>query len=156
MSMTIKPFTSESVTEGHPDKMADQISDAVLDEILAHDPYGRVACETLITTGFVCVAGEISTKTYVDIPAVVRRVVTDVGYTSSKIGCDGETCGVAVAIQEQSADITAGVNHALEERLGEMMDDKESQGAGDQGMMFGFACRDNEDLMPMPIWLAHR
>jgi S-adenosylmethionine synthetase len=155
-SMTIKPFTSESVTEGHPDKMADQISDAVLDEILAHDPYGRVACETLITTGFVCVAGEISTKTYVDIPAVVRRVVTDVGYTSSKIGFDGETCGVAVAIQEQSADITAGVNHALEERLGEMMDDKESQGAGDQGMMFGFACRDNDDLMPMPIWLAHR
>ncbi|HEX3326888.1 MAG TPA: methionine adenosyltransferase [Actinomycetota bacterium] len=154
--MTIKPFTSESVTEGHPDKMADQISDAVLDEILAHDPYGRVACETLITTGFVCVAGEISTKTYVDIPAVVRRVVTDVGYTSSKIGFDGETCGVAVAIQEQSADITAGVNHALEERLGEMMDDKESQGAGDQGMMFGFACRDNDDLMPMPIWLAHR
>jgi S-adenosylmethionine synthetase len=154
--MTIKPFTSESVTEGHPDKMADQISDAVLDEILAHDPYGRVACETLITTGFVCVAGEISTKTYVDIPSVVRRVVTDVGYTSSKIGFDGETCGVAVAIQEQSADITAGVNHALEERLGEAMDDKESQGAGDQGMMFGFACRDNEDLMPMPIWLAHR
>jgi S-adenosylmethionine synthetase len=154
--MTIKPFTSESVTEGHPDKMADQISDAVLDEILAHDPYGRVACETLITTGFVCVAGEISTKTYVDIPSVVRRVVTDVGYTSSKIGFDGETCGVAVAIQEQSSDITAGVDHALEERLGESTDEKESQGAGDQGMMFGYACRDNEDLMPMPVWLAHR
>jgi S-adenosylmethionine synthetase len=155
-TMTVKPFTSESVTEGHPDKMADQISDAVLDEILAHDPYGRVACETLITTGFVCVAGEISTKTYVDIPSVVRRVVTDVGYTSSKIGFDGETCGVVVAIQEQSADITAGVDHALEERLGEATDDKEAQGAGDQGMMFGYACRDNEDLMPMPIWLAHR
>jgi S-adenosylmethionine synthetase len=154
--MTIKPFTSESVTEGHPDKMADQISDAVLDEILAHDAHGRVACETLITTGFVCVAGEISTKTYVDIPSVVRRVVTDVGYTSSKIGFDGETCGVAVAIQEQSADILAGVDHALEERLGEAVDDKESQGAGDQGMMFGYACRDNDDLMPMPIWLAHR
>jgi S-adenosylmethionine synthetase len=154
--MTIKPFTSESVTEGHPDKMADQISDAVLDEILAHDPGGRVACETLITTGFVCVAGEISTKTYVDIPSVVRRVVTDVGYTSSKIGFDGETCGVAVAIQEQSPDITAGVDHALEERLGEAVDDKESQGAGDQGMMFGYACRDNDDLMPMPLWLAHR
>jgi S-adenosylmethionine synthetase len=154
--MTIKPFTSESVTEGHPDKMADQISDAVLDEILAHDPNGRVACETLITTGFVCVAGEISTKTYVDIPSVVRRVVTDVGYTSSKIGFDGETCGVAVAIQEQSADITAGVDHALEERLGESIDDMEGQGAGDQGMMFGYACSDNEDLMPMPIWLAHR
>jgi S-adenosylmethionine synthetase len=154
--MTIKPFTSESVTEGHPDKMADQISDAVLDEILAHDPYGRVACETLITTGFVCVAGEISTRTYVDIPSVVRRVVTDVGYTSSKIGFDGETCGVAVAIQEQSPDIIAGVDHALEERLGEATDDKENQGAGDQGMMFGYACSDNEDLMPMPIWLAHR
>jgi S-adenosylmethionine synthetase len=154
--MTIKPFTSESVTEGHPDKMADQISDAVLDEILAHDPHGRVACETLITTGFVCVAGEISTKTYVDIPSVVRRVVTDVGYTSSKIGFDGETCGVAVAIQEQSADITAGVDHALEERLGESTDDMEAQGAGDQGMMFGYACSDNEDLMPMPVWLAHR
>jgi S-adenosylmethionine synthetase len=155
-TMTIRPFTSESVTEGHPDKMADQISDAVLDEILAHDPNGRVACETLITTGLVCVAGEISTKTYVDIPSVVRRVVTDVGYTSSKIGFDGETCGVVVAIQEQSPDILAGIDHALEERLGEAVDDKESQGAGDQGMMFGYACRDNEDLMPMPIWLAHR
>ncbi|MDP9226309.1 MAG: methionine adenosyltransferase [Actinomycetota bacterium] len=154
--MTITPFTSESVTEGHPDKMADQISDAVLDEILAHDPGGRVACETMITTGFVCVAGEISTKTYVDIPSVVRRVVTDVGYTSSKIGFDGETCGVVVAIQEQSPDIVAGVDHALEERLGEAVDDKESQGAGDQGMMFGYACRDNDDLMPMPVWLAHR
>lgn len=150
-------FTSESVTEGHPDKLADQISDAVLDEILADDPFGRVACETLITTGWVVVAGEISTSTYVDIPAVVRRTITDVGYTSSRIGFDGETCGVSVAIQEQSPDISAGVDHALEERSGDMTDQMlDGQGAGDQGMMFGFACRENGDLMPTPIWLAHR
>ena len=151
------PFTSESVTEGHPDKMADQISDAILDEILADDPFGRVACETLVTTGLVMVAGEITTSTYVDVPAVVRRTITDIGYTSSKIGFDGETCGVSVAIQEQSPDISVGVDESLEERLGEASDDAlDRQGAGDQGMMFGFACRDNEDLMPMPIWLAHR
>ena len=150
-------FTSESVTEGHPDKLADQISDAVLDEILADDPFGRVACETLITTGWVVVAGEISTSTYVDIPAVVRRTITDVGYTSSRIGFDGETCGVSVAIQEQSADISAGVDHAFEERSGETTDAMlDGQGAGDQGMMFGFACTENGDLMPTPIWLAHR
>nr|MBA2601714.1 methionine adenosyltransferase [Actinomycetota bacterium] len=149
-------FTSESVTEGHPDKLADQISDAVLDEILADDPFGRVACETLITTGLVVVAGEITTSTYVDIPAVVRRTVTDVGYTSSKIGFDGETCGVSVSIQEQSADIASGVDEAYESRMGEDEGELDSQGAGDQGMMFGYACRDNEDLMPMPIWLAHR
>jgi len=149
-------FTSESVTEGHPDKLADQISDAVLDEILADDPFGRVACETLITTGLVVVAGEITTSTYVDIPAVVRRTVTDVGYTSSKIGFDGETCGVSVSIQEQSADIATGVDEAYESRMGEDEGELDSQGAGDQGMMFGYACRDNEDLMPMPIWLAHR
>jgi S-adenosylmethionine synthetase len=137
--------------------MADQISDAILDEIFADDPFGRVACETLITTGLVVVAGEITTSTYVDIPAVVRRTITDIGYTSSKIGFDGETCGVAVAIQEQSPDISVGVEHAFEERSGEALDGTlDSQGAGDQGMMFGFACRDNEDLMPMPIWLAHR
>jgi S-adenosylmethionine synthetase len=150
-------FTSESVTEGHPDKMADQISDAILDEILADDPVGRVACETLITTGLVVVAGEISTSTYVDVPAVVRRTITDIGYTSSKIGFDGQTCGVAVAIQEQSPDIDQGVSQSFEERAGEAdHSDLDSQGAGDQGMMFGYACTENDDLMPMPIWLAHR
>jgi S-adenosylmethionine synthetase len=157
MSSGFRVFTSESVTEGHPDKMADQISDAVLDEILAFDPGGRVACETLVTLGMVVVAGEITTSTYVDIPSVVRRTITDIGYTSSKIGFDGETCGVTVAIQEQSPDISAGVSHAYEERTGEARDEVfDSQGAGDQGMMFGYACSENDDLMPMPIWLAHR
>ena len=155
-SQSLDLFTSESVTEGHPDKMADQISDAVLDEILADDPFGRVACETLITTGLVVVAGEITTSTYVDIPAVVRRTITDIGYTSSKIGFDGETCGVSVSIQEQSADIDKGVTQSHEEQVGAAADELDSQGAGDQGMMFGFACRENEDMMPMPIWLAHR
>jgi S-adenosylmethionine synthetase len=150
-------FTSESVTEGHPDKLADQISDAVLDEVLEDDPFGRVACETLITTGLVVVAGEITTSTYVDIPTVVRKTVTDVGYTSSRIGFDGATCGVAVAIQDQSRDISAGIEHALEERTGEVSDATlDGQGAGDQGMMFGYACSESDDLMPMPIWLAHR
>jgi S-adenosylmethionine synthetase len=152
----LKLFTSESVTEGHPDKMADQISDAVLDEILGDDPFGRVACETLITTGFVVVAGEITTSTYVDIPAVVRRTITDIGYTSSKIGFDGETCGVSVAVQEQSPDIDRGVTQSSEEQRGEATDEYDTQGAGDQGMMFGYACRDNDDMMPMAIWLAHR
>ncbi|HET7481722.1 MAG TPA: S-adenosylmethionine synthetase N-terminal domain-containing protein, partial [Actinomycetota bacterium] len=154
--MDLSLFTSESVTEGHPDKMADQISDAVLDEILGDDPFGRVACETLVTTGLVVVAGEITTSTYVDIPAVVRRTITDIGYTSSKIGFDGETCGVSVSIQEQSPDIDRGVTQSHEDQIGAATDDLDSQGAGDQGMMFGYASRENEDLMPMPIWLAHR
>ena len=134
-------FTSESVTEGHPDKIADQISDAVLDSILAQDPRGRVACETLLTTGLVVVAGEITTACYVDIPELVRRTIEDIGYMSSEHGFDYKTCGVITAIDKQSPDIALGV-------------DKE--GAGDQGLMFGYACRETEELMPLPIMLAHR
>ncbi len=149
-------FTSESVTEGHPDKLADQVSDAVLDSILADDPDGRVACETLVTTGVVMVAGEISTRTYVDVPKVVRDTVNGVGYTDAKSGMDGDTCGVIVAIQEQSPDIAFGVDHPLEEREGEVNDPYDLTGAGDQGMMIGYACIDTEELMPMPIAVAHR
>jgi S-adenosylmethionine synthetase len=150
-------FTSESVTEGHPDKMADQISDAVLDALLVQDPMSRVACETLLTTGLVVVAGEITTNGYVEIPKLVREVITDIGYTSSDVGFDGRTCGVAVSIGSQSPDIAQGVDTAMEVRAGTSGEDiLNAQGAGDQGMMFGYACDETEDLMPMPIWLAHR
>jgi S-adenosylmethionine synthetase len=150
-------FSSESVTEGHPDKLADQISDAVLDAMLEQDASSRVACETLVTTGVVFVSGEITlARGWVDIPSVVRRTITEVGYTDAKFGLDGETCGVITAIQEQSADIAVGVDHALEERQEHSSDDLDHLGAGDQGMMFGYACRDTDELMPMPIAMAHR
>ena len=148
-------FTSESVTEGHPDKLADQISDAVLDSILAEDPDGRVACETLVTTGVVFVAGEISTQTYIDIPRVVRETVTGIGYTDAKFGIDGATCGVIASIQEQSPDIALGVDKSYEFQHGDT-DLLDEMGAGDQGMMIGYACNDTEELMPMPIAVAHR
>ncbi|MCT1904574.1 methionine adenosyltransferase [Oceanobacillus sojae] len=157
MAANRRLFTSESVTEGHPDKMSDQISDAILDEILSKDPNARVACETTVTTGIVLVAGEISTSTYVDIPAIVRETVKNIGYTRAKFGFDSETCAVLTAIDEQSPDIAGGVDVALEARQGQESEEEiEAIGAGDQGLMFGFACNETEELMPLPISLAHR
>jgi S-adenosylmethionine synthetase len=149
-------FTSESVTEGHPDKIADQISDSILDALLKEDPVARVACETLVTTGQVHIAGEVTTSAWADIPDIVREVILGIGYDSSKKGFDGASCGVSVSIDKQSPDIAAGVDDAVEERVEHSHDPLDRQGAGDQGLMFGYACTDTPELMPLPIALAHR
>ena len=149
-------FTSESVTEGHPDKIADQISDSILDAMLKEDPKSRVAVETLITTGQVHVAGEVTTSGWVDIPTLVRERILEIGYDSSKKGFDGASCGVSVSIGSQSPDIAQGVDDAIEEREEGSADDLDRQGAGDQGLMFGYACDETPELMPAPIYYAHR
>ena len=150
-----KLFTSESVTEGHPDKLCDQVSDAILDAILEQDPYGRVACETTATTGYAMVMGEISTSCYIDIPRIVRDVINDIGYNTGLYGFDGNTCAVLTAIDEQSGDIAMGVDKALEYKEGTLDDQIDTIGAGDQGMMFGYACNETSQFMPMPIQLAN-
>ncbi|MBR6459640.1 MAG: methionine adenosyltransferase [Actinomycetaceae bacterium] len=152
----IQPFTSESVTEGHPDKICDRISDTILDAILAADSEGRVAVETMATTGLVHVAGEVTTKSYVEIPQLVRQQINEIGYVSSEIGFDGDSCGVTVSIGQQSSDIASGVDTSLEVRTGSAADDYDAQGAGDQGLMFGYACTETPTLMPAPIYVAHR
>jgi S-adenosylmethionine synthetase len=156
VSSPLRLFTSESVTEGHPDKLCDQVSDSILDAILTVDPHARVAVETLVTTGLVHVAGEVSTTGYVEIPQIVRKRITDIGYDSSDVWFDGRSCGVSVSIGGQSPDIAQGVDDAFETREGTSVDDLDRQGAGDQGIMFGYATRETPELMPLPIWLAHR
>jgi S-adenosylmethionine synthetase len=154
--LSLRLFTSESVTEGHPDKICDQVSDSILDAMLAADPAARVAVETLVTTGLVHVAGEVTTSSYVDIPGIVRKTITDIGYTGSDVWFDGRSCGVEISIGAQSPDIAQGVDHAFESREGTSADDLDRQGAGDQGIMFGYATNETDVLMPLPIWLAHR
>jgi S-adenosylmethionine synthetase len=156
MTSALRLFTSESVTEGHPDKICDQISDSILDALLTEDPHSRVAVETLVTTGLVHVAGEVTTSGYVDIPSIVRKRISDIGYNSSDVWFDGRSCGVSISIGGQSPDIAQGVDHAIESREESSADAEDVQGAGDQGIMFGYATTETRELMPLPIWLAHR